>query len=390
MALLRCLVVLRDRLPYPGLRSRNSSDQIILSSKPRKLLPAVINSTNGNLSDIHPKERSPILFLGDVETYFTNLWLILFLPVVEILVFVLGLPLNALAIYIFVTKTKLWKPAAVYMLNLAFADLLMLSMLPFKISYFFSGHNWVFGPTMCQLASFTFTCNMYCSILLMTGISIDRFLALVCPIKSLSWRTARRASVICFAIWLLAIVGASPLLVFDLTLWIPQMNITTCFEVQNVSIFVEFFSYYFFTLSTFFFFSPLLISTACYICIIRRLFMSRFMVQPGRKRRAIFLSSIVLCTFFLCFGPANILLLMQLFFPPEELQNIFFAHMVSLSLSALNCCFDPLIYYYASSECQRQIWGVLCPRKLLLVGKVSQTSSNIVPSPKGLDPSFPI
>ncbi|XP_058024073.1 proteinase-activated receptor 1-like [Ahaetulla prasina] len=379
--------VLLTAMQTQGYCDGYSSDQIILSSKPRKLLPALIDSANGNLSDIHRKEESAILV---DERYFTNLWVTHFLPVVDILVVVLGLPLNALAIHIFVTKTKLWKPAVVYMLNLAFADMLVLSILPFKISYLFSGHNWVFGSTMCQLATSTFICNMYCSVLLMTGISVDRFLALVCPMKSLSWRTARRASVICFAIWLLAIGGASPLLVFELTVWIPQMNITTCFETQNMSGSVEFFSYYLFVLSTFFFFIPLIISTACYICIIRRLFMSRFMVQRGRKRRAIFLSGIVLCTFFLCFGPANILLLMQFFFPSEQLQSIFFAHMISLSLSVLNCCLDPLIYYYASSECQRQVWSVLCSRKLLLVGKVSQTSSNIAPSPKGLDPSFPI
>ncbi|XP_013909127.1 PREDICTED: proteinase-activated receptor 1-like [Thamnophis sirtalis] len=370
------------------LSSRSySSDQIILSSKPRKLLPAVINSTNDNLPDIHYKERSLIYFLRDSETYFTNPWLTQFLPAVEILAFVLGLPLNALAIHIFVTKTKLWKPAVVYMLNLAFADLVVLSMLPFKIAYLINGHDWVFGPTMCRLVSSTFFCNMYSSVLLMTGISIDRFLALVCPMKSLPWRTARRASVTCFAIWLLAIMGASPLLAFDLILWIPQVNITTCFEVSAP---VESFNYYLFALSIFFFFIPLLISTTCYICIIRRLFMARFMVQPGRKRRAIFLSGVVLCTFFLCFGPANILLLMQIFFPPEQLQSITFAHMLSLSLTALNCCLDPLIYYYASSECQRQIWSALCPRKLLLVRKVSQTSSNTAPSPKGLEPSFPI
>ncbi|XP_026569712.1 proteinase-activated receptor 1-like [Pseudonaja textilis] len=365
----------------------NSSDHIIISSKPRKLLPALINSTNGDLSDIDNKEGSPILFSEDVGTYFTNPWMTQFLPTVESLMFALGLPLNALAIHIFVTKTKLWKPAMVYMLNLAFADLLMLTILPLKIIYLFSGHNWVFGSIMCQLACSILMCNMYCSILLMTGISIDRFLALVCPMKSLSWRTARRASVICFAIWLIAIVGTTPLLLIDLTLWIPQMNITTCFEAQDMSASVDFFSYYLFTLSTFFFFIPLLISTTCYICIIRRLFLSKFMVQPGRKRRAIFLSGVVLCTFFLCFGPANILLLMQLFFPHEHLRSIFFAHMFSLSLSTLNCCLDPLIYYYASSECQRQVWSVLCPRKLDLVGK---TNSNSAPSPRGLDSSFPI
>ncbi|XP_070593003.1 proteinase-activated receptor 1-like [Erythrolamprus reginae] len=353
---------------------RDSSDQTIVSSK---RWPTLINSTNGNLSDNNPKERSPIFFLGDLEKYFTNQWLTQFLPAFEALAFVLGLPLNGLAIHIFVTKTKLWKPAMVYMVNLAFSDLLMLSVLPLRIAYFFSGHNWVFGTMMCHLVAFIIFCNMYCSVLLMTGISVDRFLAFVCPMKSLPWRTVRRASVACFAIWLLAIVGASPLLVYDITLWIPQMNITSCFDAQTFSVSVEFYSYYLFALSIFFFFIPLLVTTACYICIIRQLLMSRFMVQPGRKRRAIFLTGVVLCTFFFCFGPANILLLMQLFFPSQQLQSIIFVYMLSLSLSAFNCCLDPLIYYYASSECQKQIWSVLCPGKLLLLNGTKYASCSM-------------
>ncbi|XP_007436706.1 proteinase-activated receptor 1-like [Python bivittatus] len=366
----------------------DSSDQIILSSKPRKLLPTLIDSPNGAPLDIHNKEGNHILFSDDGDAYLTNPWLTQFLPVVDIIAFVLGLPLNMLAILIFVMKTKFRKPAVVYMFNLASADLLLLSVLPFKIAYLLRGHNWVFGPTMCQLATATFFCNMYCSILLMTAISIDRFLAVVYPMQSLSWRTVKCASVVCLTIWLLAIAGAIPLLVFDHTLWIPQLNITTCLNMLNISATVKFFSYYSFALSIFFFFIPLLISTTCYICIIRQLSLSRVMAKPGRKRRAILLSAAVMGTFLLFFGPPNILSLMQLFSPYHQLHSIFFAYMLSLCLSPFNCCFDPFIYYYASSECQRQVWRFLCHRRLLLVKKGSQTSSNIAPFPSGLEHSF--
>ncbi|XP_063152809.1 proteinase-activated receptor 1-like [Candoia aspera] len=385
--MLHCLLCLLCVLGAT-VKTNNSSDQMILSSKPRKLLPTLIDSPNGTLLDIHSKEGSHILFAEDAETYLTSPWLTQFLPAVDILAFVLGLPLNFLSVLIFVMKTKLWKPAVVYMLNLASADLLLVSVLPFKISYLLRGHNWVFGPTMCRLLTSTFFCNMYCSILLMTGISMDRFLAVVCPMKSLSWRTVRCASVVCFTIWLLAIAGTIPFLVFDHTHWIPQLNTTTCLDIINISVTVKFFSHYSFAISVLFFLIPLLISTACYMCIIRQLSLSSVMVKPGRKRRAIFLSGAVLCTFFLCFGPANILLLMQLFFPHQQLRSIFFAYTLTLSLSTLNCCINPLIYYYASSKGQSQVWSLLCHRKLLLVGKGSQTSSNTAPFPSGLDHSF--
>ncbi|CAH2297236.1 ase-activated receptor 1-like, partial [Pelobates cultripes] len=88
---------------------------------------------------------------------------------------------------------KIRNPAIVYMLNLAVADVLFASALPFQIAYRFSGSNWIFGSGMCSFVTGAFYCNMYCSVLLMTSISVDRFLGVVFPIQSLSWRTVHRS-----------------------------------------------------------------------------------------------------------------------------------------------------------------------------------------------------
>ena len=98
------------------------------------------------------------------------------------------------------------------MLHLAAADVLFVCVLPFKISYYFSGSDWRFGSAMCRFVTAAFYGNMYASIMLMTAISVDRFLAVVYPIQSLSWRTLGRASFICLAIWAMAIAGVAPLL----------------------------------------------------------------------------------------------------------------------------------------------------------------------------------
>ncbi|XP_062984845.1 proteinase-activated receptor 1-like [Elgaria multicarinata webbii] len=290
-----------------------------------------------------------------------------------------------MAILMFVIKTKRKKPGVIYMLNLASADVVHAGVLPFKIFYF-SRRNWAFGPGMCHFATTTFFCNMYCSILLLTAISIDRFLAVVYPMQSLSWRTLRRASVVCVAVWLIAIAGVIPLFTIELMHHIPQLNITTCFDVPAFSLYMKRFHYYLLILHIFFFFVPLLISTSCYVCIIRKLSSFNGAAQPGKKRRSILLSAAVLCSFIVCFGPTCILSLVQGVWPTQQWENLYVAHVLCLCIGTINCCIDPLIFYYASSECQKQVWNLLCQRKhSVLVKDLWITSSNR--SARGLDHS---
>nr|XP_056705003.1 proteinase-activated receptor 1-like [Euleptes europaea] len=284
-----------------------------------------------------------------------------------------------MAILMFVVKLKLKKPAVVYMLNLASADVLLASVLPFKISYHFSGHNWTFGPEMCRIVTATFYCNMYCSMLLMTAISTDRFLAVVYPMQALSWRTVRRASVVCSVIWLVAIAGVIPLLITEQTKRIPQLNITTCLDVMEFSVIMKMFRYYFPAITVFFFFIPVIISTTCYVCIIKNLSSSEITAtEPGKKRRAILLSVAVLCSFILCFGPTNVFVLVQsLFLPPDQPpKSLSYAIMLSVCISTINCCIDPLIYYYAYSGCRRKVKKLLCCKEHSELGKGSQTTSS--------------
>ncbi|XP_067424987.1 proteinase-activated receptor 1 [Emydura macquarii macquarii] len=298
----------------------------------------------------------------DAERYLTSQWLTRFVPSVYTSVVMLSLPLNITAILVFLIKMKIKKPAIVYMLNLAFADVLFVSVLPFKIAYHFSGNNWVFGPEMCRLVTAAFYCNMYCSILLMTVISIDRFLAVVYPMQSLSWRTLMRAWLICFIIWLIAIVGVIPILITEQTMKIPELNITTCHDVLKESELKGYYRNFFSIFSSIFFFVPLIISTVCYVCIIQCLRSSNIVAKQSKKTRALLLSAAVFFIFVICFGPTNVLLLIHYVSFPYNNQSeyIYFAYLLCVCISSVSCCIDPLIYYYASSECQRQVGNLLC------------------------------
>ncbi|XP_014685596.3 proteinase-activated receptor 1 isoform X2 [Equus asinus] len=321
--------------------------------------------------------------------YLTSTWLTLFIPSVYTGVFVISLPLNIMAIVLFILKMKIKKPAMVYMLHLAMADVFFVSVLPFKISYYFSGSDWKFGSEMCRFVTAAFYCNMYASIMLMTVISIDRFLAVVYPIRSLSWRTLGRASFTCLAIWALAIAGVVPLLLQEQTTRVPGLNITTCHDVLNKTLLEGYYAYYFSAFSAVFFFVPLIISTVCYVSIIRCL-SSSAVANQSKKSRALFLSAAVFCIFIVCFGPTNVLLILHysFLFPISTTEAAYFAYLLCVCVSSISCCIDPLIYYYASSECQRHLYSIFCCKESpdpsssnssgqLMASKMDTCSSNL-------------
>ncbi|XP_006873366.1 PREDICTED: proteinase-activated receptor 1 [Chrysochloris asiatica] len=328
-----------------------------------------------SINKSHLLQKPPPIFISkEASSYLTSPWLTLFVPAVYTGVFIMSLPLNIMAIVVFIMKMKIKKPAVVYMLHLATADVLFVTVLPFKISYYFSGSDWKFGSEMCRFVTAAFYCNMYASIMLMTVISIDRFLAVVYPMQSLSWRTLGRASFACLTIWAVAIGGVVPLVLKEQTTQVPGLNITTCHDVLNETMHNNYFVYYFTSFSAIFFFVPLAISTVCYVSIIRCL-SSSTVAQQSKKTRALFLSAAVFCIFIICFGPTNVLLIMHysLFSSNSSMESAYFAYLLCVCVSSLSCCIDPLIYYYASSDCQRHLYSILCCKESS--GPISYNSS---------------
>lgn len=83
------------------------------------------------------------------------------LPVSYALVFVVGLALNATALYVIVFRTKRWKPSTIYMFNLTMCDTLYILTLPFLIYYYADENDWPFSEPLCKLIRFLFYANLY-------------------------------------------------------------------------------------------------------------------------------------------------------------------------------------------------------------------------------------
>lgn len=104
------------------------------------------------------------------------------LPVSYGVVCVLGLCLNAVALYIFLCRLKTWNASTTYMFHLAVSDALYAASLPLLVYYYARGDHWPFSTVLCKLVRFLFYTNLYCSILFLTCISVHRCLGVLRPL----------------------------------------------------------------------------------------------------------------------------------------------------------------------------------------------------------------
>ncbi|XP_068105000.1 proteinase-activated receptor 2 [Hyperolius riggenbachi] len=300
-----------------------------------------------------------------------------FLPVIYIIVFIVGLPSNAIALWVFFFRTKKKHPAVIYMANLALADLLFIIWIPLKISYHLNGNNWIYGEGLCKVLVGFFYGNMYCSILFITCLSVQRYWVIVNPI-SVSRKKTKIAFFVSGSIWVVIILCTVPLYLYNQAIYITNLNITTCHDVlpRNVVVFDMF--NYFLSLAIGLFFFPAILMSVAYALIIKTLNASITDESIGKKRRrAIMLIVTVLVMSLVCFLPSNIMLLVNY----ATIKNTgvgdgYAFYITTLCLSALNSCIDPFIYYFVSKDFRDNVKNTFLCRSVRTVerSKISFSS----------------
>ncbi|KAM5192607.1 proteinase-activated receptor 4 [Mantella aurantiaca] len=270
---------------------------------------------------------------------------VLLIPIIYTLVFLVGLPANGLALWVLMTKVKKMT-STVFLMNLAVADLLLILVLPFKILYYFMGNDWIFGELMCRAVTSFFYGNIYCSVLLLMSISIDRYLAVVHPFFSRTFRSRAFAIIVCSISWLISILCTIPLATMQQSYPLLKADITVCHDALPRQEQAEYLVYYFMTTIILCFILPLLMIIFCYISVIRALILS-----GERYAYAVKLSLLVLVIVIVFLTPSNVILLIHYSeHCLESYGNLYAVYMVCLTLSAINSCVDPFVYYYVSEE----------------------------------------
>lgn len=279
-----------------------------------------------------------------------------------------GIVGNAFVLLVFFFQRGKWTVSEIYLGNLALADLILLTCLPFWAMNILNYFYWPYGEFMCRVVNLSIIVNMYASIYILVMVNIDRYLALVLIMKARFLRRRRNAKIICFCLWLFGVIMGIPTATFRTVQYIPSFQTEAC--IINYPSDYWKLSHHF-QLVLLGFALPLLAIVFCSCNILWVLHKRRDGVFPQDKndRKATVLVSVVTLFFFICWAPFHIFTFLDILCDLEVLDLDTWDHILHVGsqfttyLAFLNSCLNPLLYVCSGRYFKRKVSDIYKRRK---------------------------
>eukprot|EP00079_Xenopus_tropicalis_P016662 XP_004915819.1 PREDICTED: lysophosphatidic acid receptor 5 [Xenopus tropicalis] len=271
-----------------------------------------------------------------------------------------GVLLNGVSLYVFIRFMRPLSVVGIFLCNLALSDLLFSLSLPLRI-YYYANHYWPFGTFLCSFNGSIFHINMYGSCLFLLCINVDRYLAIVHPLRFRHLRRRKVARLACVAVWVLIVGGSVPAAIVHSSsdCLLHGEKVSRCFEafstwdkgVLPLLVVAEVLG----------FLLPLaaVLYGSCHIFV--ELYRAQEIGQ-GRHGKTIKLLCLNLVIFLFCFVPYNTTLVGYGLLRAnlvEDTWNIKPTLKKIISVTVLfastNCALDPLIYYFSTEGFRRTL-----------------------------------
>ncbi|KAF7201616.1 B2 bradykinin receptor isoform X1 [Nothobranchius furzeri] len=317
----------------------------------------VNKSFNGNISsgneDQNNTNQIKCLLLPDDLSFSV-------IPPYIMIIAILGILLNIFVLMVFCLHKKSCTTAEIYLSNMAAADLLLVSFLPFYAFYVLKRFDWTFGLAMCKLVSMSILMNTYSSIYFMVLIGIDRYLALVHPLFSEGIRRPKFAKLGCVVVWILGFLFSLPALIHrDLTAPInnTKSNCFMNFPSHNVQLTSDL------SLSVLGFIIPIFIISFCTIKIIKSL-KNRITEGVNAKKvdhKATTLVLAVLLAFLICWVPYHLVKILyflkdaKLFTSCSVFKLLHICSQIFTYLAYFNSTLNPILYVLVGKNFQKKV-----------------------------------
>lgn len=286
-----------------------------------------------------------------------------------------GLSGNALVIYVILRYAKMKTVTNIYILNLAVADVLFMMSLPF-IAMQLALVHWPFGAALCRLVMTVDSLNQFTSIFCLMVMSIDRYLAVVHPIKSTKWRKPRMAKTINLAVWGVSLLVNMPIVIYSGLITKPGGCFCTIVWPEPQEVYYTVFMFYTFILG---FFMPLLVICLCYLLIIIKVKSSGLRVGSSKRKRSekkvTRMVSIVVAVFVLCWLPFYVFNVTSVTgtIDTTPILRSTFAFVVVLGYA--NSCANPILYAFLSDNFKKSFQNVLCLKKAGGLDEIERSDS---------------
>ncbi|KAB1275203.1 C-C chemokine receptor type 6 [Camelus dromedarius] len=276
----------------------------------------------------------------------------LFVPLAYSLICVFGLLGNILVVVTFAFYKKAKSMTDVYLLNMAIADILFVLTLPFWAVNHATG-EWVFSNAVCKLTRGIYAVNFNCGMLLLTCISLDRYIAIVQATRAFRLRSRalahRRA--ICLVVWAVSVLISSPTFTFTQKYRLQGGEVCEP-RYHAVSEPVRWKLLVLGLQLLFGFFIPLVFMVFCYMFIVKTLVQA----QNSKRHKAIRVIVAVVLVFLACQIPHNMVLLVTAVnlgrtgrsCGSEKVMG--YVKNVTEVLAFLHCCLNPVLYAFIGQK----------------------------------------
>ncbi|XP_070790489.1 neuromedin-U receptor 2 [Pituophis catenifer annectens] len=127
------------------------------------------------------------------------------------LIFIVGVSGNLLVCLVIVKHRNMKTPTNCYLFSLAISDLLVLLFgMPLEVYEMWNNYPFLFGLVGCYFKTAFFETVCFASILIITMVSIERYMAVLHPFRARLKNTQPRALRIILILWLLSILFSLP------------------------------------------------------------------------------------------------------------------------------------------------------------------------------------
>ncbi|XP_071388662.1 B1 bradykinin receptor [Centroberyx affinis] len=274
----------------------------------------------------------------------------------------LGLLGNIFVLLVFlIHKDRLTVPE-IYLGNLALADCILLSGLPFWAMYIRNHFNWPYGEALCKMVNSFIIVNFYTSIYTLAMISIDRYLALVKTMQARWLRRTLHAKVICFILWIFGLLMSVPTMAHRKVEFIKEDETLSCILDHNGSWKLT----HQILLNVVGFVLPVLVIVCCSGNIIRALTDRKetFRFHQANDTKATVLVYAVTALFLLCWGPFQLFTFLDTLCDVMVLDETLWFHtldiggQVSVYLAFLNSTLNPVLYVFSGQYFRRKVSAI--------------------------------
>nr|CAB3266620.1 somatostatin receptor type 5-like [Phallusia mammillata] len=291
------------------------------------------------------------------------------LPTIFTLVCVVGLIGNGLVLYVMQFKVARRSITDIFVTNLAVADFIFLSMLPFWTTELALNNRWIFGYVLCKLTSASTLFHMYASVFFLTAMAVDRLLAVVFANTCRALRSRSTALIGSIAVWIISVGLSIVPAVFR------GLNETETGKYHCTWTFNEtmperkpFFIFHFVSRSVIGFTLPLLVIAACYtsIAVFLKTRKTGGKLTGKLQERVTVLVLVVIVVFIVCWLPnqvSNIVYVLQalkLMAEPDCPSLLhYYIHMFSTCLAWGHSCVNPILYVIMRRDLKTKIVDTL-------------------------------